>query len=90
MSTAEAFGTGSVSPVGMTDDEAIVAELIDRVDAFGGMYEYCRTFGVDKRNFSRYYKDRRLPDTHYLLEIIRNLDVPLSDFFASADKRTRD
>lgn len=88
VNTMIAVGSGTVSAVGMTDDEALAAELAARIEAYGGLNAYCRDFDVDKRNFARYLKGSRVPGTPQLMQILRNLGVPFGEFFESADRRT--
>lgn len=80
--------TTNVGPVPVSDMEAISAEFVDRVNAFGGRDAYCAAFGIDRRNFDRYMKGR-VPELPQLMVHLRNLGVDQGEFFASAVKRTQ-
>lgn len=78
----------NISNVGISDQEAIIAELNYRVEQFGGLTAYVNANpDVDRRNFHKYLKGR-VPELTQLLRHLRNLNVKPADFFASVDART--
>ena len=75
----------------MTDDEAIeraiAEEFADRIQTYGGLNAYCRDFNIDKRNFSRYLKEKRTPTLPKLMQHLANMGVPYGEFFDSVNER---
>jgi hypothetical protein len=92
-------GSGTVGAVSAIDDEqydwAISAEIAARVEAYGGLNAYCRDFNLDKRNFSKHIRGRKLggrmvpsvPRTKALMGHIQNFGITPNEFFDSVNER---
>lgn len=71
------------------DDRAIIAELNDRVRAFGGLDAFVRAHpDLDKRNVGKHLT-HQLPTLPILMKYLGYLGVPWGEFFDSANRRTQ-
>lgn len=72
----------------MSDTDAIIAELRERIDAFGGLTKFIKAHpDLDRRNVWK-HTTTQLPKTDILMMYITYLGITRAEFFASVDERT--
>ena len=87
---AEFFGTtGTITPMPQSEEDAIRAELAERIETYGGYSKYARDFGVNRSNLYKLTSGPAVPSLSHLLMHLRNLGIGLDEFFAAVTQRTR-
>lgn len=72
------------------DRRAIIAELKQRIDDYGGLDLFVRDHpDLDKRNVGKHLT-KQLATLPQLLKYLHYLGVPQGEFFESAERRTRE